>query len=191
MPRQQSVRLRDQEQPWRSVPMPGANLNLELVPLEAHGNAFTILGRFPPEFRRMEAGGYRAAEDVLVLAGRLELEDQSYETGDLVHIPAGYLRTSMFSPDGCLVLAWFSGPADFRPPDELHAVTAGLRSVKPASADGCVLATDVSRWSVVDAPDRPMDADAVDLQLTMWTRAGAEWPGAQPRRIVTRTAHFS
>src|SRR4051794_13506748 len=119
------------DQPWREVPMPGANLGFELVPLASAGETFAILGRFPAGFDRSAVGGYFSAEEFLVLDGSLEIEGQQYVRGDLTFIPSHFLRTRMLSPQGCTVLAWFGGPAIFRTADEIgdDAVTDGIESV--------------------------------------------------------------
>lgn len=168
--------------------MPGADQPLRLVPLHADGDAFTILGRFPVGFARVQPGGYLAAEDVIVLDGGLELEGRWYGPTSLVHIPAGYRRTSMRTPAGCLVLAWFGGPALFRPPDELPTVPeAEVRAVECVrSDDGVLLRTEDAHWSVMSAAERPPEADAVDPELTMWVSAGSQWPGPEPARLVVR-----
>lgn len=188
MTRRRALALRAADQRWRSAPMPGANADLDLVPLESDGAGFTILGRFPAGFRRTVPGGYPAAEDVVVLDGRLELEDRAYERGTLVHLPSRFLRTSMHSPDGCLVLAWFSGPAVFRSAAELEpVVTTGVRSVDlSAPDDGVLLETAASRWSVVAAADWPGGADGVDVDRTAWARSVADWPGDPPQRLLVR-----
>jgi hypothetical protein len=188
MARPRRLDLRERDQPWRSVPMPGGSHDLDLVPLASDGDAFTILGRFPAGFGRAVPGGYRAAEDVIVLEGRLELEGRTYGPSTLVHIPARFVRTSMATLDGCVVLAWFSGPAVFRPAAELEPVaTTGVRSVDLTSIDAeTVLETGVSRWTVVSASRWPPHSDGVDLGLTAWARAGADWPGESPDRRLVR-----
>jgi hypothetical protein len=165
-----------QQHPWREVPMPGANLGLELVPLASAGETFTILGRFPAGFDRPTRGGYLGAEEFLVLDGFLEIEGQRYARGDLTFIPAGFLRTTMQAPEGCTVLAWFGGPAIFRTPDELgeDAVTDGIVSVRVDALLGeDFLVTSEARWSVGQAATGP-DDDGVDLAMGTWWHGAAE-----------------
>ncbi|MCK5891443.1 MAG: hypothetical protein P1U38_07910 [Aeromicrobium sp.] len=156
MPRPTELDLTDLDaQPWRQVPMPGSNGGIELVPLAAPEGHFTILGRFPAGFERLTPGGYHASEEVLLLDGELELEGRTYRRGDLVVVPAEFLRTDMRSPQGCVVLAWFAGPAAFRPADALEACTDVITSVHVSDAlgpgdSGPLISSGVAAWSVGD-----------------------------------------
>ncbi|HYJ70506.1 MAG TPA: hypothetical protein VEX15_22870 [Nocardioidaceae bacterium] len=193
MLRPRQIDLREPDQPWQSVPMPGASHDLDLVPLESDGDALTMLGRFPAGFGRAVPCGYLVAEDLVVLDGRLELEGRTYGPATLVHIPARFIRTSMATPDGCLVLAWFSGPAIICSVAELRPVVAtGIRSVDLAAVDAeTVFETGASRWRVVSASGWPSAADGVDLDLTAWARAGADWSGELPERLFARVPRLS
>lgn len=173
------------EQPWREVPMPGANLGLELVPLASSGETFSILGRFPAGFDRPTQGGYFGAEEFLVLDGYLELEGQRYSRGDLTYIPANYLRTTMQAPEGCTVLAWFGGAAIFRTADELGdaAVTDGIVSVPVDALLGeDFLVTSEARWSFGDIATQA-DDDGVDLAMSTWWHGAAGGEGLVLRRV--------
>lgn len=155
--------------------MPGANLGIDLVRLSSAAGAFTMLGRFPPGFERPGPGGYRAAEEFLVLDGALELEGIVVDRGALCTIPAQWVRTVMRSPRGCTVLAWFSGPPDYRPPGELAARSGqGLRVVRPfdGASTAPLLRTPEARFEIADAvPDSAGGpVDVVDLALSAWVR---------------------
>lgn len=176
MSRVTELDLTASEQPWREVPMPGANLGLELVPLASAGETFTILGRFPAGFDRPTPGGYFGAEEFLVLDGHLEIEGRRYVRGDLTFIPANYLRTAMQAPEGCTVLAWFGGAAIFRTADELgdKAVSEGVVSVSLDALLGeDFLVTSEARWSLGQAATEA-DDDGVDLAMTTWWHGAAE-----------------
>lgn len=165
---------------WREVRMPGANLDLALVPLASEGEAFTIMGRFPPGFERAARGGYFAAEEVLVLDGYLELEGVRYVPGDLTFVPPNYLRTHLSAPEGCRVLAWFGGPAIFRTEEELgaRAVSTGIVSVPIGAAAGAdFLVTADARWSARDNSDAAhvvAGSDVVDRRLSQWQHIDLE-----------------
>ncbi|GAA0715588.1 hypothetical protein Drose_23750 [Dactylosporangium roseum] len=165
---------------WREAPMPGANRGIELVRLDSTGDTFAILGRFPAGFERVRPGGYLAGEEFIVLTGFLDLEGVRRHPGDLTYVPPRFLRTDMRAPEGCTVLAWFGGPAVFRPAEQLDgAVMDGIVtvSVKGAAA-GPLLSTPGADW-VVHAPGEPVteaEGDSVDVGLTWWHRLAAGAP---------------
>ncbi|MCD9198713.1 cupin domain-containing protein [Aeromicrobium wangtongii] len=171
MPRPTTLDLTAAEQPWREVPMPGANQGLRVVPLASAGSTFAILTRFPEGFERLTPGGYRCAEEFLVLDGHLQIEGRTFARGDLTYIPAGFLRTSMIAPEGCTALAWFGGPATFVEADELgqDAVGEGIESIHiDALLEADLLVTSEARWSVGALAAAEHD-DTVDLGLTRWS----------------------
>ena len=55
-------------------------------------------------------------EELFVLEGALEINGRRYGKHDYAHLPAGYHRSSMSSPDGAVVLTFLNG--------EAHAVAA-------------------------------------------------------------------
>lgn len=161
--------------------MPGANLPIDMVRLESASDAFAMLGRFPAGFARPVAGGYAAAEEFVVLAGALELEGATVESGTLCFIPAGHVRSPMRSPRGCTVLVWFSGVPMFRRAAALTAspvAAVAMVAVEEAHPDARLLRTTEADWKIVDSrllTTAPVPVDAVDLALTWWARVG---PGA-------------
>lgn len=175
MARPSRLDLRAPEQLWRPVPMPGANRGVDLVPLRSADGAVTMLCRFPAGFERPGPGGYLAAEEFLVLGGALDVEGAVVERGSLCAIPARWERTLMRSPSGCTVLAWWSGPADYRPPTDLAGRSgAGFRVVQVPSGAGAspLLSTEQARWETVESlavlDSGPVDV--VDLLLSTWVR---------------------
>ena len=170
--------LRAPDQAWRHVDMPGANLGIDLVPLQASDGTFAILGCFPAGFERPGPGGYLVAEEFLVVDGALELEGTVVERGALGFVPARCVRTLMRSPGGCTVLAWFGGPADYRPAAELSGcVGTGMQIVAALDArrGSVLLHTDEARWEIADVAGQPLldrTADVVDLDLHTWARVG-------------------
>ncbi|GIJ29844.1 hypothetical protein Vqi01_50060 [Micromonospora qiuiae] len=182
MPRPRAIDLTADRIPWRRVPMLGAELGLDLVPLESDGDTFTLLARFPAGFVRDTPGGYLAAEEFFVLDGHLEFEGEVHGPGELTHVPARFLRTSMQAPQGCTVLAWFGGPAIFRTPEEISPTAAEpIISVDVRSGRrGEVLLTSEARWRITTVDDWPEGAEAFDLAGRRWARAAADWPGEPP-----------
>lgn len=173
------------DQPWREVPMPGANLGVDVVPLASSGDTFAILVRFPVGFERATPGGYFCAEEFVVLDGFVEIEGQRYSRGDLTYIPASFLRTAMRTPEGCTAIAWFGGAAIFRTAEELgdSAVTAGIVSVSLDALLGeDFLVTPEARWSLGDIPTQA-DDDGVDLALSTWWHGAADREGLGLRRV--------
>lgn len=177
MTRPVEVELAGANPRWRDVPMPGANAPFSLVRLDSAEGAFVVHGHFPAGFERPTPGGYEAAEEFLVLDGRLHLEDEVFERGDLVFVPARFRRTWMSAPEGCTVLAWFGGPAIFIPADELPGAHGdGLRAVRGATAaePGPLLQLSSATWtlSADGDPDPGLPGDLVTADLTRWQRRG-------------------
>lgn len=174
MPRPTELDLTDLDaQAWRSVPMPGSNGGIELVPLAAPEGHFSILGRFPAGFERLTPGGYHASEEVLVLDGELLLEGATYRRGDLAVVPAELVRTDMRSPQGCVVLAWFAGPADFRPADDLGTCTDVVTAVRVPGDGPRLASSEVAEWTVGDAlvPGGAVTTfEVVAADLSRWQR---------------------
>jgi hypothetical protein len=174
---------------WREVPMPGSNLPLELVRLDAVGDVLAMYAHFPQGFERPTSGGYDVAEEFLVLDGELRLDDWVLHRGDLSYIPAGTLRRSMSSATGCTVLAWFGGPANFRPAAELvlDAAAGDRRTLSVLHAPvGELLAVPSATWTVhADASTVGSADDVIDLGLQSWSRT-ADWRAG---RLLVRSAH--
>jgi hypothetical protein len=154
--------------------MPGANRPLDVVPLASHRDDFVILARFPAGFVRDVPGGYHAAETFLVLGGGLVLDGHAVGRGDLTHVPAGLVRSDMRTDEGCLALAWFSGPADYLPPDVLGAVEGDIRTVRVDGTEGVVLRTPEAEWVVGETAS----GESVDLALTRWSALSVEGESA-------------
>lgn len=152
--------------------MPGANDDIELVPLACAPGRFTILGRFPAGFERLAHGGYACSEEFLVVDGELEFEGTTYVRGDLTVVPAHLLRTGMRSPQGCVLLAWFGGPADFRAPEELAHADGAVVTVKIWDRSVPLPSSAVGAWT--RGPATHVDVvDVVDLELGSWQRGPA------------------
>ncbi len=172
---------------WRQVPMPGANLGLDIVALPSAADRLSIYGRFPVGFVRNTPGGYLCAEEFVVLTGFLEIHGVRYRPGTLAHIPAGFLREGMSAPEGCTVLAWFAGPAIFRTPDELSPTDAVITTVDVrASEPGLVLATPESRWTLTAYAAWSEDDEGFDPAGSGWACSAADWVAAPADQIIKR-----
>jgi hypothetical protein len=167
----------DAEQDWRTGPMPGANRDLELVRLASPRDRFSILSRFPARFERLVPGGYLAAEEFLVLDGELELEDRLLSRGALTVVPAGYPRTAMRSPQGCLVLAWFGGFPDFLPHVALPPCADPVETVLICGDDDLPVSP-VAAWRRGAVPEGDGEVEVVSADLDRWTRTPLPAPAA-------------
>ncbi|MEO6511543.1 MAG: hypothetical protein ABIO16_11165 [Nocardioides sp.] len=173
MSRRAHVDLTTPRQDWRPVPMPGANGDIELVPLACAPGRFTILGRVPPGFERLTLGGYRCSEEFLVVDGELEFERTTYVRGDLTVVPAHLLRTGMRSPRGCVLLAWFGGPAIFQAPDELDLAVGAIVSARTSDRSEPLPGSPVGAW-IRGPAVRDGVVDVVDPELGSWQRGPAD-----------------
>lgn len=100
---------------WRDVEIPGGTVPVSLVRLAIDRDSLVSqsLVRFPPGWARPEAGWYSVDEEFLVLEGVLHMSAATYRAGDYALVPAGCLRFASTTSGGCLILAWFSGRADW------------------------------------------------------------------------------
>ncbi|MFS3126864.1 cupin domain-containing protein [Nocardioides sp. Bht2] len=186
MARPEAVHLHDGDLRWRSVPMPGANRGIDVVPLASAQGRTTMVARFPAGFERATPGGYLAAEEVVLLDGFLELEGVRYGAGSWLHIPAGFRRTEMRSADGATALAWFGGAVDFLTPEELPEVVDPITSRDLGSlAVGASWQTPESTWRLGTAADRGQDEEYLDVQGAGWARAATVV--ADSDRLLFRT----
>jgi len=181
MSRPVHLELSSTELPWKSVPMPGSNLPLELRRLDSSGDSFVIHGRFPAGFERAESGGYAIPEEVIVVDGELTIESTTYRRGDLISVPANYERTFMATPHGCEVVAWFGGPAIFIPAAGLPPIESDdpvvtdviCRSLDDV-AGGQFLSLPQATWvrSTTESPASVALGDSVTSKLEQWRRHG-------------------
>ena len=96
---------------WLTATLKGTQTDVELVVLHhdpASGAAVSLV-RFPAGLERDEPGCYPAAEELAIVDGSLHFAGHVYVAGDYAYVPQRVLRPPMSSPDGLLVLAWFSG----------------------------------------------------------------------------------
>jgi hypothetical protein len=176
---------------WLRAVLKGTDVEVELVVLhnDPATGAATSLVRFPPGLRRDELGCYPAAEELVVLDGSLDFAGRTFVAGDYVYVPPRVQRTPMASPDGLLVLAWFSAAPTWLT-DAAEAVAGEVGHavlepgvLRPPSAD-------VPGTTQVEAALAPADVDreVLDIPSGRWCflAAGAATPTATGP-FVTRT----
>ena len=98
--------------PWMAVRIGGSDRDVELTRLhvDSSSRATTSLVRFPRGWQRPGTGHYACAEELLVLEGAITVSGTAYAAGDYGYLPPFVRRTASATPEGCLALAWFSGP---------------------------------------------------------------------------------
>ncbi len=98
---------------WRAVEIPGGTIAVSLVRLAIDRQSLVSqsLVQFPPGWARPNPGWYSADEEFLILEGVLNMSGATYRAGDYAYIPASYVRSASTTPEGSLILAWFSGKA--------------------------------------------------------------------------------
>lgn len=96
---------------WGEFPIPGSSgpVGLRVLHRDDDGG-LCLLVRFPAGWERPGPGSYDAAEEVLFLAGVLEMGGSSYSAGDYAWLPAHGPRGVTRTNCGAFAAAWFSGP---------------------------------------------------------------------------------
>lgn len=70
-----------------------------------------MLVSFPPGWQREAAGQYADAEEFIVLAGALAMNDEVHRAGTWVLVPGQAARRGTRTPEGALAIAWFDDGA--------------------------------------------------------------------------------
>lgn len=170
--------------------MPGANLTVDVVPLASEAPGLTMVVRFPAGFVRDRPGGYTVVEEFVVLAGWLEFEGARQLPGDLVHVPAGLIRTDVRTTDGCTAIAWFGGPADFRTVEELSECRAGVTSTRVADLGRAGWRTSRSSWRLDVDTGCAAGEEALDVANLRWWRHADNHTGAGTgTTVLVRSRH--
>lgn len=158
---------------WLTARLKGTETDVDLVVLhhDPVTGAAASLVRFPPGLARDELGCYPAAEELAIVDGALHFAGHVYVPGDYAYVPPRVLRTPMNSPDGLLVLAWFSGAPAWltdeadRVPGEIGRKQLETGTLRAPSAEVA------GRTDVVDAAD-PVDElngrDLYDVRAARW-----------------------
>ena len=110
---------------WRTIAIADGTPAVEFA--RAGGDratgSFAAFVRFPAGWSRPHTGRYEVDEELLVLEGALEMSGAVYREGDHAFFPAGFVRARSRTPQGALVAAFFSGPADWTRLDEAARTT--------------------------------------------------------------------
>ncbi len=105
--------------PWSPAPrgIPGAEC--KILSRADRGGACSLLLRYPPGWQRDLTEYSPADEEFYVLEGRIEIDSQIFGADSYAFRPAGFTRRSIQSPEGCVMLAfysrepvWLSGPGN-------------------------------------------------------------------------------
>ncbi|MGI5270060.1 cupin domain-containing protein [Nonomuraea sp. CA-218870] len=166
---------------WREVVMPASSGPVRLVRLHAAGAASVSLVRFPAGWSRQATGHYPCAEEFVVLDGLISVSGTDFPAGTYAYLPPGTPRTaSAAGPDGCLAVAWFSGPPawqdglpDGDAPRALRLpVTEALRT-----EDGGTRAAGYASASDVPAPECEVEVLSLPARTWAYGPAVPDLPG--------------
>ncbi|MBL8327892.1 MAG: cupin domain-containing protein [Rubrivivax sp.] len=96
--------------PWRRIGHGLARPDAEykMLSRDAGDGACTALMRYPPGWSREGPEHIAADEEFYVLDGTLEMDGQVYAADSYACLPAGWTRHRMRSPQGCVLLAFYS-----------------------------------------------------------------------------------
>ena len=174
---------------WHDLTLPGSDRPVRLRRLHADDRtkASVSVVRFPPGWRRAVTGHYLAAEEFLVLEGAINVVAE-HNAGDYVYLPPRTARVDTISPQGALVVAYFSappqwidGPPQTPPPQEpvFGRPTGVLRDNAPEVNGGC--------QAVAELGPEPLAVDRDVIWLAdstwEWVPAGAVPRGAGPALV--------
>lgn len=95
--------------PWRRIGAGLARPDAEYKMLSRDGGdgACSALMRYPPGWRREGPEHILAAEEFYVLDGAIEIDGCVYREDCYAFLPAGWTRTHMAAPQGCVLLAFY------------------------------------------------------------------------------------
>lgn len=110
MPRPHIEFIHAQELDWKTGILPGALANVECKVLsrdEKTGACSTIL-RYPKGWALSGLHHLTSDHELLILDGTLQINGQDYQSDSYGYLPAGYAHEDWSSPDGVVVLSFFS-----------------------------------------------------------------------------------
>ncbi|GAA0949568.1 hypothetical protein [Actinocorallia libanotica] len=174
---------------WAEVAMPASSSPVRLIRLHADaatGASVSLVG-FPPGWTRPGTGHYLCAEEFAVLRGRISVSGTAYPAGACARLPALATRTaSAVGADGCLAVAWFSGPPRWR-----DGIADGVADGAPAAAGEPEPAGSVLLGSLAELPEPPpgtADFDMTFLDARKWAYVphGHPFPDLPGRVLVRR-----
>lgn len=98
-----------QKLPWNQGLYGGARPDVESKILsidESAGDSSTLV-RYPAGWERTEPEVLAAEEEFFILDGSIQINGQLYQRECYANFPAGYVRSSARSPNGCVALTFF------------------------------------------------------------------------------------
>ena len=103
--------VQSQALPWQETPWQAShpNTDLKILSTDEDSGESSNLVRYPPGWTRSGRDFLTVDEEFLVLDGSIEINGVVYTEKCYAHLPAGYLRNASSSPDGAVVLTFFSG----------------------------------------------------------------------------------
>src|SRR2546427_2459649 len=129
---------RQGEPAWRTITIEDSSPPVGFARLDGDrtSGAFAALVRFPAGWTRPGTGRYAVDEELLVLEGEFRMSGVAYRIDDYAHLPGGYVRADSMAPRDTLVIAFFSGRADWirlrdAEPTSLPASPIAWRKVAP------------------------------------------------------------
>ena len=172
--------------PWTEVTMPSSSSPVQLARLHSDRTtkASVSLVRFPPGWSRPGTGHYTCAEEFVVLEGEISVSGSVSTAGAHTYLPSLTSRTASFAgAEGCLAVAWFSGPPVWRD------------GVAPEGPDPAEVGDTVLLESVTEAPgslstDDTAGFDVLFVEERTWVYvpAGEPFPDLPGRVLVRRWA---
>jgi hypothetical protein len=184
------------EPAWRTITIEDGSPPVGFARLDGDraSGAFAALVRFPAGWTRPGTGRYAVDEELLVLEGEFRMSGVAYRIDDYAHLPAGYLRAQSTTPRDTLVIAFFSGPADWiRIPDGEPAGSAvpplGWRQVAPRPSPVAGRARPLrsagaeSTW-LVDGPFEPCAPQ--DMRVQLFSLPTRSWASVEPAGSIPR-----
>ena len=116
---------------WRTITIEDGSPPVGFARLDrdVESGEFAALVRFPVGWERPPTGRYAVDEEFFVLEGEFHMSGVAYRVDDYAFFPAAYLRSGSAAPQGALLLAFFTGPADWVRAREDDSATTPVRPV--------------------------------------------------------------
>ena len=111
--------------PWQAGAAGGlrAELDAKVLSRDTDTGEASLLLRYPAGWTRRHPEALAAEEEMYVLDGEITINGRTYRRDCYACFPAGYVRTSADSPNGCVLLTFFDAPPT--------ATTAAMRTDTP------------------------------------------------------------
>lgn len=108
--------IQAQQLAWAHTPFHDVRPGVEIRTLssDAKTGAASLLIRYPAGWERPVDEVLTEDEEFFVISGTLIVDGRSYGRYCYGHLPAGYFRSGMRSPDGAVVLTFFTGVPEHR-----------------------------------------------------------------------------